>query len=174
MNSDEIKPDDISPDYLFRFENFLIFLPPLIAYLLCIFADNQYCDVVLFNNHFIISHLQAGVFWFSILFIPYILHYVLRKKNQSNHFILFFHVISSLMLIFCFPYIYWKLPPVKEEWRNLTLPPPNFEQWENIIQQANNLWQVFLIVQFAFIIYALTRIFKKRNPVMIYQDAANR
>jgi hypothetical protein len=173
VNSDEIKPDDIRTDYFLRFENLLIFLPPVIAYLLCIFAENQYCDVVLFDNHFIISHLQAGIFWFSILFIPYILHYVLRKTNQSNHFILFLHVVSSLMLIFSLPYIYDKLPPVKSEWKSLTLPPPNFEQWENIIQQANYLWQLFLIVQFVFIIYALTRIFKKRNLVPVYEDAGN-
>lgn len=150
---------------LLRFENLLIFLPPAIAYLLCIFANSNYCDVILFGDRYVISHLQAGIFWLSILFIPFTFHYVLRKLHKDNLLVAFLHVCATLTIIFYFPIIYATLPPVKTEWRSLTLPPPSFEVWESIVAQANMLWKTFIIIQVAFIIYALNRIFSTKEVV---------
>jgi hypothetical protein len=158
-----VKSVDWYFESLLRFENLLIFLPAVIAYLLCIFADTNYCDVILFNDHYVISHLQAGIFWVSILFIPYTFHYVLKKSGKDNLLIIFLHVCITLSIVFYLPVIYTQLPPVKFEWELLTAPPPAFEKWKTIVAQANLLWQTFIIVQVVFILYAVFVLFSGKK-----------
>ncbi len=153
-----MKSDEFYLESLLRFENLLIILPPFVAYLLGIFADKSYCNVVLFGDTFIITHYQAGIFWLSILFIPFTVHYVLRQQQKHSLIITFVHVSTSLWIIFSFPYIYNQLPSVKHEWKELTLPPPAFEKWEAIVSEANTLWLTFIAIQVAFLIYAATRV----------------
>ncbi len=147
-----------------RIENYLIIATVIIGYSFAIFFPDNYCNVLLFDNHFLISHLEATIWWAIVLFIPFIMHYALRKRKKGDATILAAHVIVTLLIIFTFPFLYNTAPLILDQWHHLTVPPPMFDRWENINYYATLLMLGFIIIQFAFFLYGFVALFEKADP----------
>lgn len=144
-----------------RIENYLIIATALVGYSYAIFFPDNYCNVLLFNNHFLVSHMEATISWMIVLFIPFIMHYALRKKKRGDATILASHVILTLLIIFAFPFLFNTAPLILDEWHHLTVPPPMFDRWQDINYYATLMMIAFILIQFLFFIYGFVALFEK-------------
>jgi len=138
-----------------RIENYLVLAPAFIALVMIIFAEDNYCKVILFDQYFTVSHFDAGLFWCTVLMLPLLLHYLLRKTNKRNKTVARLHVILTLFIVFALPYVYYHTPLLVEEKRFDFLPTPQYEYWQFSIHVAYTLWMILIALQLIFIIYSL-------------------
>jgi hypothetical protein len=141
-----------------RVENLLLFFPAITGYCFTALLHEKYCRVFLWNSIFRITHVEAAIFWIIVLFIPFTIHYILRKRTGYRSFIPALHVFLTLLIIVILPFVYNNVPSISYEWMDLTVPPPLFETWEARMHIANTLWQVLLGIQILFFMYAYTEI----------------
>ncbi len=146
-----------------RIENYLVLLPAFVAFMLILFADDNYCKVVLFDEYFIVSHFDAGLFWCTVLLLPLLFHYLLRKTNRRNPVLATMHVFVTVTIVFVLPYIYYHTPFIVEEAKFDFLPTPQYEQWQFKIHLAYILWEILVAIQFVFIVIAIIEL-SSRKP----------
>lgn len=148
--------------YIFiRIENILLIIPAVAGYLFAMFFHDNYCNVLIFDSHFLISHLEATTFWIIILFIPYIMHYAIRKRKKGNLIIALLHIVPTLSIVIFFPFLYYKVPLILDQWHHLTMPPPLYEKWQTITFYANMMWITLILIQLLFFIYGFSILYKK-------------
>lgn len=137
-----------------RIENLLLLGPVIAGYLFTAFLEERDCKVFIGDSALRITHFQATLFWINVLFLPFMLHYILRKKTVFHSSVPFLHVVFTLMIVIVFPFVYESIPAISYRWLDLTTPPPLFEKWESRVHMANFLWLSFLLVQVLFLLYA--------------------
>ncbi|OIR00668.1 hypothetical protein GALL_171930 [mine drainage metagenome] len=146
-----------------RIENYLIIATALVGYSFAIFFPDNYCNVLLFGGHFLISHMEATISWTIVLFIPFIMHYALRKRKKGDSTILASHVIITLLIIFAFPFLFNTAPLILDEWHHLTVPPPMFDQWQDINYYATLMMIALILIQVLFFLYGFIALFTNDN-----------
>jgi len=138
-----------------RIENFLFWGPFVLAFIFIFFKEDNYCKVYLFDQYFIVSHFDAGLFWCSCLSPFFLMHYTLRKTNQRNAVAAWVHIVFTLGIVFALPYVYYQTPFLVEDLRLEFSPTPLYELWHSKINLANNLWKILISIQTIFIVYVL-------------------
>ena len=152
-------------NFFLRIENLLWLVPATAGYLFAIALPESYCSVMLFDNQFLISHLEATFSWIIILLFPYLMHYALRTQNKRNRTIEAIHIISTLAIVIGFPFLYNSAPLILDQWHHLTVPPPMYERWQNIGNIADIMWIIFVLIQVSFFTYGFFVLFKKDKNI---------
>ena len=138
---------------ILRIENLLLIVPAIAGYFFAIFLPDNYCNVLLFDSNFLISHFEAAIAWTIVLSIPYLMHYALRVCKKMNPIIATIHITLTLFIVLAFPFLYNTAPLILNQWHHLTLPPPMYERWQEVSGIADILWIGMIIVQLGFFIY---------------------
>jgi hypothetical protein len=153
-------------DLILRVENLLLIVPAIAGYLFALSFPENYCNVLLFDSHFLISHIEATIAWMIVLMIPFIMHYVLRAYKKDNIIIASLHVALTLIIVLVFPFLYNSAPLILDQWHHLTLPPPMYDYWQKITRIADVLWIMLGTIQIAFFVYGFIVLFKKDNEIV--------
>ena len=149
-------------ELLYKIENYLWLVPAIAGYIFSILFNENYCNVILFGDNFLISHLEATLYWILILMIPYLMHYTLRGFHLGNPVFKAIHVVGTLVIIVAFPFLYYSSPMIIDQWHRVTVPPPMFDKWETISIYADSMWVIVILLQVFFMIYGITLVLWNR------------
>jgi len=138
-----------------RIENLLLFSPFVFLFLLASLLPDLPVSVIFFDENFILSPIEVTAVLMILVLIPYIFHYILRKTNNGNIFILHFHVILSFLLIIFLPIAYYYVPLVPKGWVKSQFPLAVIDKWETTMHFVSIIWITYLVLQSLFIGYCI-------------------
>ncbi|MDE3235589.1 MAG: hypothetical protein KGO81_06500 [Bacteroidota bacterium] len=146
--------------FLSKVENLLIFIPIMVLYVFYAVSPDGYMGMVLDGEYVNISIFELGITLLLLLLIPYIFHYTLRLQIKKATVVAKIHVYVSLAIIVGNGIIYYNTPLISYRWQNEILPPPIYDTWRYSLHLSYALWQLFFIVQIAFVVYAILKMRK--------------
>jgi hypothetical protein len=148
-----------------RIENLLLLSPFVFLFLFISLMPNQPVPIILMDVTFMLSQVEATIVCFVLAAVPYLFHYMLRKTNNGNIFLLDIHVAVSFLLICFLPIAYYQVPLISVHWEKDQFPMPVYEKWESTMRIVTFLWASYLIVQVVFIAYTVFTFARKKIHV---------
>ena len=153
---------------LFRGENLLLILPPLLFFLIELLIGNKAMDIHLHDTYYVVANHTALLFTATILFlliIPYFFHFLLRIKQKRNKWICAMHILLTIILLFSFLFMLADNTVSVEPGWHTTIYPPGFSPFVFVKRFLSIIWLLFLPVQLIFIMYAVVRLARKVNQI---------
>lgn len=152
-----------------RGEHLLWLTPVLYIWLANITAPVQIIVVFTDSIYYVFSYYTTVIIFLSVIGIPYFLHKNFRENNTRSIVISWMHILTSVILMFTILVIYTYTPPISREWRFYPTLIPNFIRWRTFNDIAIVLFLSLIVVQIAYIIYGLSKLFQqKRDSIRSY------
>jgi hypothetical protein len=142
-------------DSAVRIENLLLLSPFVFLFLLTSLMPDLPVSVIFFDDNIVLSPVEATAVLLILVLIPYLFHYILRKTNNGNLFILHFHVILSFLLIAFLPIAYYNVPLVPKGWVKAQFPLAVIDKWDSTMHVVSVMWITYLVLQSLFIGYCI-------------------
>jgi heme/copper-type cytochrome/quinol oxidase subunit 1 len=144
-------------------ENWLLIVPVIITIIEKLFFNTSAFDIHLHDTYFVIANFYIGILLFISVCIPYLFHFLLRRKGVGSRGILLSHVVVTIMLLFFF-FVSFRL-----QHNDMPRRYYDFSSWKvyGPIYDLLISWLgfgvlVFVIVQLLFIIYGVVRVIAKK------------
>jgi cytochrome c oxidase subunit I len=142
-----------------RIENWLLIVPLMITIIERLFFSAATFDIHLHDTYFVIANFYIGTLLFLSACVPWLFHFLLRKKGAGHRSILIGHVIATAILLLFF-FVSFRLQD-----NDMPRHYYDFSSWELHWQQYNLFTQwlgfavlAFVIIQLLFIVYAVVRL----------------
>jgi heme/copper-type cytochrome/quinol oxidase subunit 1 len=149
--------------FFLRIENWLLIVPIIITIIEKLFFSLSAVDIHLHDTYFVIANFHIGILLFLSVCIPYLFHFLLRRKAVGSKGVLLSHVVVTVMLLLFF-FVSFKL-----QHNDMPRRYYDFSTWELYGQQYGLLTRwlgfavlAFVIIQLLFIVYAVIRLFAKK------------
>jgi cytochrome c oxidase subunit I len=146
-----------------RIENWLLIVPVMITIIERLFFSAATFDIHQHDTYFVIADFHIGILLFLSACVPWLFHFLLRKKGAGHRSILISHVIATAILLLFF-FVSFRL-------QNNGMPRRyyDFSSWELHWQQYNLFTQwlgfavlAFVVMQLLFMVYAVVRLASKK------------
>ncbi len=138
-----------------RTENWLLIVPVMITIIEGLFFSASAFDIHLHDTYFVIANFYIGILLFLSVCIPYLFHFLLRRKRVGSKSVLLSHVLVTIMLLLSF-FVFFRL-----QHNDMPRRYYDFSSWESYGQQYDLLTRwlgfavlAFVIVQLLFVVYA--------------------
>jgi heme/copper-type cytochrome/quinol oxidase subunit 1 len=149
--------------FLLKAENWLLIVPIFITIIERLFFSAHTFDIHLHDTYFVIANFHIGILLFLSACIPYLFHFLLRRKGFGSRGVLLSHVVVSIKLLLFF-FVSFKLPHNDMPRRYY-----DFSSWELYKPQYDLLTRwlgfavlAFVVIQFLFIVYAYIKLIARR------------
>lgn len=136
-------------------ENILPIFPFLPFFFITYLFDNKYIDIHFFGFSERLPAFDYAFFWSTILFIPFVLHKLLRRAGLRNDFLCTIHIASSILIVYMLFYLYTITPGISLQWSNNIFTNPAYERWISMRRSVDLLLVTSVLLQFSFIVISL-------------------
>lgn len=146
-------------NFFLRTENWLLIVPVMITIIERLFFNASAFDIHLHDTYFVIANFYIGMLLFLSVCIPYLFHFLLRRKGVGSKSMLLSHVVVTIMLLLSF-FVFLRL-----QHNDMPRHYYDFSSWESYGDQFDLLirWLTFavlafVIVQLLFVIYGVVKL----------------
>lgn len=148
-------------------ENILPIFPFFPFFFVTYLFDNKYIAIHFFGYTEMLPAFDYAFFWSTILFIPFVLHKLLRKAGLRNDFLCAIHIASSILIVYTLFYLYTITPGINTEWNHTIFVNPAYENWINVRRTVDFLLVTSLLLQFTFIVVAIYCLFMQPKEATV-------
>jgi heme/copper-type cytochrome/quinol oxidase subunit 1 len=149
--------------FFLRTENCLLIAPIMITIIERLFFSASAFDIHLHDTYFVIANFYIGILLFLSVCIPYLFHFLLRRKGVGSKKVLLSHIVVTIMLLLSF-FVFFRL-----QHNDIPRRYYDFSSWEAYGQQFDLLTRwlgfavlAFVIIQLLFIVYGVVRLIAKK------------
>jgi cytochrome c oxidase subunit I len=146
-----------------RIENWFLIVPVIITIIERLFFSASTFDIHLHDTYFVIANFYIGILLFLAVCIPYLFHFLLRRKAVGSKGVLLSHVVVTIMLLLFF-FVSFKL-----QHNDMPRRYYDFSSWELYKPQYDLLTRwlafavlAFVITQLLFIVYGVVMLIAKK------------
>jgi cytochrome c oxidase subunit I len=146
-----------------RTENWLLIVPIIITIIEKLFFSLSTVDIHLHDTYFVIANFHIGILLFLSVCIPYLFHFLLRRKGAGSRGVLFSHVVATIILLLLF-FVSFRL-----QHNDMPRRYYDFSSWKLYGPLYNLLFSwlafavlAFVLVQLLFIVYGVIRLLAKK------------
>jgi len=149
----------------------MLWLTPVIYIWATGITQSTQTFVVLQDGSFhIFNFFTTLIIFLAAIAIPYLLHKHFRETNSRSIVISWLHILASSGLTLAILLIYTYAAPIDRDWLSYPLLRPNFYRWQFLNDVAIVLFQIFLFIQAAYIVYGLSKIAQQKMKGAYRQD----
>lgn len=152
--------------FLYRIENLLLILPFVLLFIHRLIGGNTVLDIHLHDTYIVINDLPVFFISFWAIFIPYLLHFILRSNNKWTNGFSKFHVYSTvfiIVLIFILSYLFLNRGTQSHQLRSYY----EYSSWSasyNFLSLVIALLCCFyILIQLSFIVFFIVQVTRKPN-----------
>jgi heme/copper-type cytochrome/quinol oxidase subunit 1 len=149
--------------FFLKAENWLLILPIIITTSERLFFSASTFDIHLHDTYFVIANFHIGILLFLSVCIPYLFHFLLRRKGVGSKGVLLSHVVATIILLLFF-FVSFMLPH-----NDMPRHYYDFSSWELYKPQYDLLTRwlafavlAFVVIQLLFIVYGVVRLVAKK------------